>query len=85
MNDLEIMEKLKSDFELWFKTTPYYSGENCSPKYETYRMMWKAYFKGLEHMVELYLDDSWSDDFGNSSISDNCLASDIIFSDNLFK
>ena len=38
MNDIEL-------FENWFKSTKWFTGDNCTPKYKTYRSMlqaWKA-------------------------------------------
>lgn len=80
-NRKELVEK----FETWFKTTPYYSGENCTPKYETYRMMLKAYFKGFEDMTNIVYDSAWINDFGDSVLPEFSKATDIIYHDHLFE
>ena len=51
----DVVNQLKNDFEEYFKTTPYFNGENCSPKYETYRVYWEAYIAGFKNMVGIYL------------------------------
>lgn len=30
-------------FEEWFKTTKWFTGDNCTPKYQTYRSMLQAW------------------------------------------
>ena len=80
----EITETLKSDFEEYFKTTPFYSGDNCSPKYETYRMMWKAYVNGFKKMVNIVYQDAYPDDYGNTGLDEHCLTCKIVYNDSLF-
>ena len=36
MNDIEL-------FENWFKSTKWFTGDNCTPKYKTYRSMLQAW------------------------------------------
>ena len=80
----DVTNQLKNDFEEYFKTTPYFNGENCSPKYETYRVCWKAYIAGFKNMVGIVYEDCYIDDYGNSCLDENSSTCKIIYTDNLF-
>lgn len=84
-SDTETLGILLDKFDAWFKTTPYFTGENCSPKYETYRIARKAYLKGISDMVDIVYEDVACDDFGNSIFTDSSLTHEIVYHDNLFR
>lgn len=37
------IEQQRKAFDEWFKSSNYYTGDNCTPKYITYRSMWRAW------------------------------------------
>lgn len=39
-------------FDEWFKTTKWYTGDNCSPKYITYRSMRDSWFASKKYLLK---------------------------------
>lgn len=84
MKDKDLRLEIMKKFDSWFKETEFFNGENCSPKYETYRMLFKVYLKGFEDMKNIYLSESYIDNYDYSVIPPNSLAYEIIHDDCIF-
>lgn len=84
MEDKDLRLEIMKKFDSWFKQTEFFNGENCSPKYETYRMLFNAYFNGFKDFRNIYLDESYIDNYDYSVIPPDCLAYEIIYDDEIF-
>lgn len=77
----ELNKKLKVMFEDYFVKSKYYTGENCSPKYETYRIVYDGWLQGVLSMLKLVDSETYYSDYVELCFYSNSFCDDLLSSE----
>ena len=76
--DEDLNIKLKEIFDDYFRNSKYYTGENCSPKYETYRVIYQGWVQGFLSMLRLVGSETYYNDYIDLCFYEHSLCEDFL-------